>query len=105
MVMTSQDDFAKIFGMAAFMGPKGRPTPINFEQELVLAVIAPPLKQVCSFAVCEVVKGEQSLVFRYTQTFGEPHTYTLRPGLLVAIPKTVPAPHIAFERIDTAPAP
>lgn len=104
-VMTSQDDFAKIFGMAAFMGPKGRPTPIDFEQELVLAVIAPPLKQACSFAVREVVKGERSLVFRYTQTFGEPLTYTIRPCLLIAIPKTVTAPHIAFERIDAAPAP
>ena len=105
VVMTAQDDFAKIFGMAAFMGPKGRPTPIDFEQELVLAVIAPPLKQACRFAVREVVKGEHSLVFRYTQTFGEPLTYTIRPCLLIAIPKTAPAPHIAFERIDAAPAP
>ena len=37
--IASQDEFERYFGMAAFMGKKGQPTPIDFETQFVIAVV------------------------------------------------------------------
>jgi hypothetical protein len=73
--------------MAAFMGPKGMPSAIDFDNEIVLAVTTRPLNQSCTLAVKDVIKDGNTLLFRFTETLGEPLTYTIRPCLLIAIPK------------------
>ena len=95
-VFFSQEEFHSIFGMAAFMGPNGRPSKVDFEQEVVIAVAMPPRNQACTLRVTEVVKEEGGLVFHYTQTLGEPLTYTIRPNLLIAIAKSDIKSNISF---------
>lgn len=99
-VITSQEEFDARFGMAAFMGPKGRPTAVDFEYEVVLAVVMPASKQACSLRAKEVVKEGEWLAFRYTQILGEPLTYTIRPCLLVAIEKSELASNLLFSPIE-----
>jgi hypothetical protein len=99
-VITSQEEFDARFGMAAFMGPNGRPTAVDFKHEVVLAVVMPALEQTCTLRVKEVVKEKDRLVFRYIQTLGEPLTYTIRPCLLIAIEKSELASNLLFSPIE-----
>lgn len=96
----TQEHFDALFGMAAFMGPKGTPSAIDFNHEAVLAVISAPLNQSCTLTATEVVKEEETLVFRYVETRGDPLTYTIRPCLLIAIPKSAIGlnPAISFQQ-------
>ncbi len=105
-VIFSQADFQKTFGMAAFMGAKGRPTPVNFDEEIVMAVLPPRMQQACELRVKEVVAEEGKLVFRYECALGAPLSYTIRPCLLIAVPG-VAVPHLAddlggysFQKVD-----
>lgn len=41
MKITTQDAFERFFGMAAFMGKNGQPTPIDFEHQFVIAIVLP----------------------------------------------------------------
>jgi hypothetical protein len=105
-VIFSQADFQQTFGMAAFKGAKGRPTPVNFDEEIVMAVLPPRMQQTCELRVKEVVTEEGKLVFRYECALGAPLSYTIRPSLLIAVPR-VAAPHLAddlggysFQKVD-----
>lgn len=107
-VIFSQTDFQQTFGMAAFMGAKGRPTPVNFDEEIVMAVLPPRMQQACEFRVKEVVTEEGKLVFRYECALGAPLSYTIRPSLLIAVPR-VAVPHsvdelseYSFQKVDVA---
>lgn len=106
LVIFSQADFQQAFGMAAFMGAKGRPTPVNFDEEIVMAVLPPRMQQACELRVKEVVTEEGKLVFRYECELGAPLSYTIRPCLLIVVPR-VAAPHLAddlgrysFQKVD-----
>jgi hypothetical protein len=99
-VITSQEEFDARFGMAAFMSPNGRLTAVDFEHEVVLAVVMPALEQTCTLRVKEVVKEKDRLVFRYIQTLGEPLTYTIRPCLLIAIEKSELVSNLLFSPIE-----
>ena len=87
-VFFSQEAFRSNFGMAAFMGPNGRPSEIDFKREVVIAMVLPPMNQACKLRIEEVVKEEGRLIFHYAQTLGEPLSYTIRPCLLIAIAKS-----------------
>ena len=104
-VFFSQEEFHSIFGMAAFMGPNGRPSKVDFEHEVVIAVAMPPRNQACTLRVTEVVKEEGGLVFHYTQTLGEPLTYTIRPNLLIAIAKSDIKSNISFLYVNESERP
>ena len=104
-VFFSQEEFHSIFGMAAFMGANGRPSKVDFEHEVVIAVAMPPMNQACTLRVTEVVKEEGGLVFHYTQTLGEPLTYTIRPNLLIAIAKSDIKSNISFLYVNESERP
>jgi hypothetical protein len=99
-VLPTQKHFDEVFGSAAFMGPKGLPTPINFETETVLAVILPTMNQSCTLSVQDVIKEGDKLTFSYTQTMGAPLSYTIRPSLCIAVPKSALISKIIFRPID-----
>jgi hypothetical protein len=101
--ISTQDHFNSLFGMAAFMGPKGMPSAIDFDNEAVLAVTTRPLNQSCTLAVKDVIKDGNTLLFRFTETLGEPLTYTIRPCLLIAIPKATleSTKAVHFEEVNT----
>jgi hypothetical protein len=90
--------------MAAFMGPKGMPSAIDFDNEIVLAVTTRPLNQSCTLAVKDVIIDGNTLLFRFTETLGEPLTYTIRPCLLIAIPKATleSTDNVHFEDASTS---
>ncbi len=99
-LFTSKKAFNARFGMAAFMGPKGKPSTIDFEQEAVLAVISPKQKQEVSLQAQEVTTAGETLTFSYIHTMGAPLSYTIRPCLLIAIPLTDLKPHVVFSPTD-----
>lgn len=86
--ITKQKDFDAAFGMATVMGEGGRPTPIDFDRQYVIAVTLPETDRSTELQPVSLkADGDGGLVFTYRVNQGEPTTYTMQPSLLVVVDK------------------
>jgi len=91
-VVTDQDRFNQLFGMATTMGPNGRPTPIDFTRQFVIAVAPPETALATTIQAIGLQQEEGKLVLQYHIEEGQPQSYTSRPILLLIVDRTHLAP-------------
>lgn len=93
MIIKASDEFERYFGMAATMGPDGRPTDVDFNKYYVICVALPPTDLETGLSVVslsEVREGE--LILRYAIRRGERRSYSIRPLLLLMVDKKYEMP-------------
>ena len=84
--ITKAVDFEKIFGMASVMGANGKPTPIDFKKQFVIAVINNETDISTSFTPIKLEKiGAKKLHFEFQSHFGEKQSFTIRPFILIVV--------------------
>lgn len=85
-LITKQEEFSGLFGMAAVMGKDGAPTSIDFSKESVIAIVLPETNVSTEIIPLRLEKGAaQGLRMYYTVKRGEEMMSTMRPILLVKI--------------------
>jgi len=81
----SQASFESLFGSATLMGKRGRPTPVDFSSEFVIAVVLPVTDVSTELEPVSLTRKDGSLIFSYRKIIGEPQTWTMQPVLLVKV--------------------
>ncbi|MBR0194996.1 MAG: hypothetical protein IJQ32_01965 [Paludibacteraceae bacterium] len=82
----SQDEFERYFGMAAFMGKKGQPTPIDFETQFAIAVVLPETNHSTELQAETLIDDGQKLTFIYhVDVARDKNTWTQVPVLLIFV--------------------
>lgn len=82
----SLDEFERYFGMAAFMGKNGQPTPIDFETQFAIAVVLPETNHCTELHTESLTDDGQKLIFTYRADVAtEENTWTQVPTLLIIV--------------------
>ncbi len=101
MQIRTQEQFDSTFGVAAYMGQGGQPTPIDFSRQMVLAVTCKPVNRLVDIDVVSLsasADGTLTLVYR-KKVGGTPLSYTATPCLVVVTDK-VPHKAVRFRQVD-----
>ena len=85
--ITTRKSFDAIFGAAAFMGEEGKPTPINFKKQYVIAVIQKETDVLTTITPISLKKNKDKIVLKYSTVSGEKQSATTRPFLLIIVDK------------------
>jgi len=85
--ITTQEEFNRLFGMATTMGPEGKPTPIDFSQQFVLAIILPVTDLQTEIRPLRVEAEAETLKYVYTIETGEKQTFSIQPLSLIILDK------------------
>ena len=97
-LIESAEQFESLFGAAAFMGKDGRPTPVDFDKEFVIAVVY-PVTDVSTELTPESLRREgRELVLSYLETTGEKQTWSMRPVLLVKVDREYMGNDVRLDR-------
>lgn len=83
--ISTQEDFEKFFGMASTMGPNGKPTPIDFTKQYVIAVIGNVTDKATTLSVNSLKQKGDTITLSYKQLEGEKQSYTIQPLLLLTV--------------------
>lgn len=87
-IIANQTDFDNIFGMATVMGPDGKPTDINFDEQIAIAVILDETDKEMELQPEKLILlNNNKLKLDYKITIGPAMTMTIRPFLLLFIDK------------------
>lgn len=86
-IIDNEQEFAKIFGMAATMGEEGKPTPIDWEKLFVIAVVLDEASEYVTIEPEALINTEGGLHFRYSVKTGDKMGYSMRPCLIVIVDK------------------
>lgn len=86
--ITAQSDFDSIFGNATLMGEDGKSTPIDFEQQFVIAVVLDQSDFATKIEPMDLRKlDSEKIQFRYTVTVGERQPYISQSALILVVDK------------------
>lgn len=101
MQISTQEQLDSTFGIAAYMGQGGQPTPVDFSRQMVLAVTCKPVdRQVRLEAVGLAMDASRVLTLSYRmEVSGGKLSYTSTPCLLVVTGKR-PYTAVKFKRVD-----
>ena len=83
----TQEEFDQVFGMATTMGDKGKPTPIDFSKEFVVAQIEDPSNQSIELKPVSIRKNSNILEIKYKKVVGESQSYTTQTAMILIIDK------------------
>lgn len=67
----TQGEFDQVFGMATTMGENGKPTPVDFSKEFVIAQIEDPPNQSVELKPVSIRKNANILEVKYRKLVGE----------------------------------
>ncbi len=82
----SHDQFERYFGMAAFMGKKGQPTPIDFNTQFAIAVVLPETNHSTELHAESLTDDGSKLTFTYCiDVADKENTWTRVPILLIFV--------------------
>lgn len=81
----SQQEFDKVFGMATTMGDNGKPTPIDFSREFVVAQIEDPSTQSIELKPVSIRKNANILEVKYRKVVGADRSYTSQTAMILII--------------------
>lgn len=85
--ITSKEVFEKLFGAAATM--KGRPTPVHFEQEYVVAVVKQETDTATLLIPVSLQRSSSGdMTFSYINRRADRQSFSIRPILLIAVDRT-----------------
>ena len=93
----SEEAFATLFGMATVMGESGKPTPVDFDKEFVIAVVKPVTENETELEPESLRMEKGELVFTYDESVGERQSWTMRPVLLVKVSREYDAETVRVE--------
>lgn len=97
--ISTKEEFDRIFGAAATMGPKGMPTAIDFSKEYVIAAIEPETNRAVRMKPRLVQYRDDKVDLVYLVYLGETQTFTSRPALIVVVPNEYRGP-VQLSRIE-----
>lgn len=83
--ITSQSDFDKYFGSATVMGSDGKPTPIDFSKQYVIAIIGEQSDYKVSILPLSLESENNTITLQYKVETGDKQTYTSRALLILVI--------------------
>lgn len=83
----TQTTFDAVLGSATTMGENGKPTPIDFSKQYVIALIGKSSNTATQLAVSGLSQTDSTLTLKYTETVGATQTYSSRPVLLLLVDK------------------
>ena len=84
--IVSLDEFEQYFGMAAFMGKNGQPTPIDFEKQFAIAVVLPETNHSTELYAASLTDDGKKLIFTYrVDVAPKENTWTQVPMLLIFV--------------------
>ena len=92
------EQFATYFGAAAVMGEGGKPTPIDWAHEFVIAVVYPVIDIATELAPESLIREDGELVFTYTETVGEQQSWTMQPMLLIKVDRKYEGKAVRVDR-------
>ena len=81
----TEEAFASLFGMAPVMGGSGKPTPVYFSKEFVIAVVCPVTEFRTELGPESLRLENGELVFTYSLTEGEHQSWSMQPILLIKV--------------------
>lgn len=81
----TEEAFASLFGMAPVMGEGGKPTPVDFGKEFVIAVVYPVTEFHTELDPESLRLENGDLVFTCDETVGEKQSWSMQPVLLVKV--------------------
>ncbi|MFM8347184.1 MAG: hypothetical protein ACKOAR_03985 [Bacteroidota bacterium] len=93
-VITDASRFNELFGMATTMGPDGKPTPIDFSTQFVIAIVRPVTALSTTLEAAGLQRENGNLVLDYKLTEGAQQSFTTRPLLMVIVDRSNLAPVI-----------
>ena len=83
----TQAEFDSVFGTATTMGENGKPTPINFDQEFVVAQIEEPSAQSIELKPVSIRKNANMLEVKYKRIVGSTKSFTSQTSMILIIDK------------------
>jgi len=94
----SLDEFERYFGMAAFMGKNGQPTPIDFETQFAIAVVLSETNHSTELHAESLTDDGSKLIFTYSVDFApEENTWTQVPMLLIFVDRQYERDSVAHD--------
>lgn len=84
-IMSSQEEFERLFGAAVTMGTDGKPTPIDFSNENVLALIYPKTNLEVKIIPVSLQENKQNTVYSYKVLEGGPNGFMTIPNTIIII--------------------
>ena len=97
-LIDSSEQFQELFGAATLMGKNRQPTPIDFDQEFIIAVVNPATDRMTELTPESLRQENGELVFTYLETIGEPQSWTLQPVLLVKVDRKYKTDRVRLDR-------
>jgi len=85
--ITSQEEFERYFGMAAFMGKDGQPTAIDFGKQFVLPVVLPVTDVETEIVPTQLQCQGDTLFYTYEVRLGEAIRYRIQPLSIIVVDK------------------
>lgn len=84
----SEDQFNELFGMATTMGEAGKPTPVDFSKQFVIAVIMPESDVATLIEPVSLNNtSKNELTFNYRLTVGNKQSFTSIPFCAIIVNK------------------
>ena len=85
--ITTEEEFSKLFGMATTMSKDGKPTPIDFGKQFVLAVVLPVTDFETEINPVKVEEKGDSLFYSYEVKIGEKQSFSIQPISIIILDK------------------
>ena len=85
--ITTEEEFSKLFGMATTMSKDGKPTPIDFGKQFVLAVVLPVTDFETEINPVKVEEKGDSLFYSYEVKTGEKQSFSIQPISIIILDK------------------
>jgi hypothetical protein len=85
--ITTEEMFNNLFGMATIMGKDGKPTPIDFSKQFVLAVVLPVTDSETEINPMKVEATSDSLFYTYQVKVGEKQSFSIQPISIIILDK------------------
>lgn len=85
-VCSTQADFDKLYGVAAFMGKDGQPTQIDFSRQFVIGIVLSETSDETTIIPGKLTRSGGTLTLQYSVQTGEKNrTYTILPIKLLVV--------------------
>jgi hypothetical protein len=98
--ITTQQEFARVFGMATTMGETGRPTQIDFHRQMAIPIILPVTNRSTIIDIVSAKKEDRGVVVRYRLHVGEERSYTIRPFRILLIDRKYASEPVVLEEVE-----
>jgi hypothetical protein len=84
--LTTQVEFDRYFGAAAFMGKDGQSTLIDFKKNFVIAKVLPETNRDTEIKDIKLAKSSDGhLTFGYSTTNKKPQSFSIRPTVQITV--------------------